>query len=144
LKLIVLYCTSSVYFTLLRNSTSRCKVQRTDHVPSDRPRAFCGLCPTVPAIIHARCADKSLARQERKQATATKLWIHSTYSPRSSIRFLAHYSYLLQAIQKKFRWLSVQPGLRGSNDLRVGRNMVTCQLFFQSREQVVVRRGQIR
>ena len=26
--------------------------------------------------------------------------------------------------------LSVQPGLRGSNDLRVGRKMVTFQLFF--------------
>ena len=40
--------------------------------------------------------------------------------------------------------LSVQPGLRGSNDLRVGRKMATFQLFFQFREQVVVRRGQIR
>ena len=40
--------------------------------------------------------------------------------------------------------LSVQPGLRGSNDLRVGRNMATFQVFFQSREQVVARRGQIR
>jgi hypothetical protein len=40
--------------------------------------------------------------------------------------------------------LSVQPGLRGSNDLRVGRKLATFQLFFQSREQVVVRRGQIR
>jgi len=40
--------------------------------------------------------------------------------------------------------LSFQPGLRGSNDLRVGRRMATFQLFFQSREQVVVRRSQIR
>jgi len=40
--------------------------------------------------------------------------------------------------------LSVQPGLRSSNDLRVGRKMTTFQFFFQSREQVVVRRGQIR
>jgi hypothetical protein len=40
--------------------------------------------------------------------------------------------------------LSVQPGLRGSNDLRVGRKMAIFQLFFfQSWEQVVVRRGQI-
>ena len=38
--------------------------------------------------------------------------------------------------------LSVQPGLRGSNDFRVGRKMATFQ-FFQSREQVVVLRGQI-
>jgi len=40
--------------------------------------------------------------------------------------------------------LSVQPGLGGSNDLRVGRKMATFQLFFQSRKQVVVRRGQVR
>jgi len=40
--------------------------------------------------------------------------------------------------------LSVQPGFRGSNDLRVGRKMTTFQLFYQSREQVVVRRGQVR
>jgi len=40
--------------------------------------------------------------------------------------------------------LSIQPGLRSRNDLRVGRKIATFQLFFQSREQVVVRRGQIR
>jgi len=52
---------------------------------------------------------------------------------------------LLQAIQKKkFRRLSVQLGLRGSNDVRVGRKIATFQLLFQSREQVVVRRSQIR
>jgi hypothetical protein len=33
---------------------------------------------------------------------------------------------------KKFRSLSVQPGLCSSNDLRVGRKMATFQLFFQS------------
>jgi len=38
----------------------------------------------------------------------------------------------LQATQKKFRNLSVQPDLRGSNGPRVGRKMVTFQLFFQS------------
>jgi hypothetical protein len=38
------------------------------------------------------CADKSLARPGRKQATATKLGIYSTYSPRSSIHFLARCS----------------------------------------------------
>ena len=35
------------------------------------------------------CADKSLARPVRKQATATKLGIYSTHSTRSSIHFLA-------------------------------------------------------
>ena len=34
--------------------------------------------------------------------------------------------------KKKFRKLSVQPGLRCSNDLCVGRIMATFQLFFQS------------
>ena len=65
------------------------------------------------AAGYYRAADKSLARPCRKQATATKFQ-------------------LLQAIQKKFRRLSVQPGLRGSNDLRVGRKMATFQSFFQS------------
>jgi len=36
----------------------------------------------------------------------------------------------MQATQKKFRNLSVQLGLRCSNDLRVGRKMATFQLFF--------------
>ena len=58
-------------------------------------------------------ADKSLARPGRKQATATKL-------------------YILQATQKQFRMLSVQPGLRVSNDRCVGRKMATFQLFFYS------------
>ena len=40
--------------------------------------------------------------------------------------------------------LYVQPGLRGSNDLRVEWKVATFQLFFQSREKVVVRWGQIR
>jgi len=37
----------------------------------------------------------------------------------------------LQATQKNFKNLSVQPGLCGCNDLRVGRKMATLQLFFQ-------------
>ena len=79
-----------------------------------------------------------------KQDTETKLGIYSTYSPRSSIHFLARCSNFCKPLKKKIRRLSVQPGLRGNNDLRVGQKMATFQLFFQSREQVVVRRGQIR
>jgi len=77
-------------------------------------------------------ADKSLAQPGRKQATATKLRIYSTYSPRSSIHFLARASNFCKPLKKKkkFRRMSVQPGLRGSNDLRAGRKMVTFQLFF--------------
>ena len=89
-------------------------------------------------------ADKSLARPGRKQSTATKLGIYSTYSPRSSIHFLVRCSNFCKQLKKKFRRLSVQPALRGSTDLRIGRKMATFQMFFQSREQVAVRQGQIR
>ena len=63
--------------------------------------------------LNYRVADKSLARPGRKQATATTLE-------------------LCKPLKKKFRNLSVQPGLRGINDLRVGREMATFQLFLQS------------
>jgi len=75
-------------------------------------------------------ADKSLARPGRKQATTTKLGIYSTCSPRSSIHFLARCSNFCNLLKKKFRMLSVQPGLRGSSDLRDGREMANFQLFF--------------
>ena len=89
-------------------------------------------------------ADKYLVRPGRKQTTATKIEICSTYSPQKSIHFLASCSNVCKPIKKKISMLSVQPGLRGSNDLRVGRKMATFQWFFQSSEQVVFRRGQIR
>ena len=80
-------------------------------------------------LVLRRGADKSLARPGRKQATATKLGIYSTYSPRSSIHFLALCSNFCKSLKKKFRSLSVQPGLRGSNDLRVGRKMAKFHFF---------------
>ena len=46
-------------------------------------------------------ADKSLARPGRKQATETKLGIYSTYSPRSSIHFLARCSNFCKPLKKK-------------------------------------------
>jgi hypothetical protein len=46
-------------------------------------------------------ADKSLARPGRKQAIATKLGIYSTYSPRSSIHFLARCSKFASHSKKK-------------------------------------------
>jgi hypothetical protein len=63
-------------------------------------------------VVFYRGADKSLVRPGRKQATATKL------------TFRSH--------SKIFRRLSVQPGLRGSKELHVGRKMATFQFFFQS------------
>src|SRR5215469_4308811 len=78
-------------------------------------------------------ADKSLARPGRKQATATKLGIYSTYSPRSSIHFLARCSAFCKPSKKKIRKLSVQPGLRGRNDFCVRRKSRPFDCFFQSR-----------
>ena len=96
-------------------------------------------------ICHTRGgADKSLARPGRRKSTAIKLGIFSTYSPRTSIHFLARCSNLCTPLKKKIRMFSVLPGLRGSNDLRVGRKMTNFQSFFQSREQMVVLLGQIR
>ena len=77
-------------------------------------------------------ANKSLPRPRRKQATATKLGIYLTYSPRSSMHFLARCSNFCKPLKEEFIRLSVQPGLRGSNDFRAGRKMATFQLFFFS------------
>ena len=46
-------------------------------------------------------ADKYLARPGRKQSTATKLGIYSTYSPRSSMYFLARCSNFCKPLKKK-------------------------------------------
>ena len=100
-------------------------------------------CPVFDTYIRG-CADKYLARPGRKQATATKLGIYSTYSPRSSIHFLARFSNFCKPPKKIQRMLSVQPGLRGSKNLCIRRKMMTFHLFYQSRKQVVVRRGQFR
>ena len=76
-------------------------------------------------------AEKSLARPGRKQTSATKLGMYSTYSPRSSIQFLALCSNFCKPLKKKkFRRLSVQTGLHGSNDLRVGRKRWPSSCFF--------------
>jgi len=48
-------------------------------------------------------ANKSLPRLGRKQATATKLGIYSTYSPRSSIHFLARCSDFCKSLKKKIQ-----------------------------------------
>jgi hypothetical protein len=67
--------------------------------------------PVTQRRIYYRGADKSLARPGRKQR------------PNSNFR---------KPLKKKIRYLSVQPGLRRSNNLRVGRKMATFQFFFQS------------
>ena len=54
----------------------------------------------MPICVTRGGADKSLARPERKQATATKLGIYSTYSPRSSIHVSARCSNFCKPLKK--------------------------------------------
>ena len=55
----------------------------------------------APWVVQVReGADKSLARPGRKRATATKLGIYSTYSPRSSTHFLARCSKFCKPLKK--------------------------------------------
>jgi len=75
---------------------------------------FCATCVKVPSYLKSseintkfshtsplwRNADKSLAQPGWKQATVTKLGIYSTYSPRSSIHFLAHCSNVCKPLKK--------------------------------------------
>ena len=51
-------------------------------------------------VILIGSADKPLAQPGRKQATATKLGIYSTYSPRSSIHFLSRCSNFCKTLKK--------------------------------------------
>jgi hypothetical protein len=110
-----------------------CEVQRISHYYDNSEVSICWIQRGITSLNlvfqwYVRGgADKSLARPGRKQATATKLGIYSTYSPQSSIHFLAHCSNFCQPLKKKFRKLSVQPGLCGSNDLHVGWKMATFQ-----------------
>jgi len=88
-------------------------------------------------------AGKSLARPGRKQTTATKLGIYSTYSPRSPIHFLARCSNFCKPLkQNSVDCPSNQLSAAAMTSRRTKNG--NFQLFFQSREQVVVRRGQIR
>ena len=47
-----------------------------------------------------KACDKSLARPERKQVTANKLRIHSTYCPRRSTHFLGRWSNFFKILKK--------------------------------------------
>jgi len=52
------------------------------------------------AVVIRGSADKSLARPGKKQAKATNLGIFSTYSPRSSMHFLARCSTFCKPLKK--------------------------------------------
>jgi len=51
--------------------------------------------------LRRRGADKFLAGLRRKQVTVNRLGIYSTYTPRSSIHFLAHCSNVCKPLKKK-------------------------------------------
>ena len=89
-------------------------------------------------------ADKSLARPGRKQATVTKLGIYSTYSPRSSVHFLARCSNFCKPLKKKSEFCPSNQVSVPAMTFPSDKKWRTFNYFFQSREQVVVRRGQIR
>jgi len=76
-------------------------------------------------------ADKSFDRLESKEATATNLVIYSTYSPRSSIHFKPVDLTFCKPLKiKKIGIFSVQTGLGGSINQRVGRKMSNFLMFF--------------
>ena len=89
-------------------------------------------------------ADKSLARPGRKQATATKLGIYSTYSPRSSIHFLTRYSNFCKPLKKNLEGCPSNQVSAAVMTSTPDENWRPFNFFFQCREQVVFRRGQIR
>ena len=111
------------------------------HMPSSY---FSTLEDMINLPFHKGGADKSLARPGRKQATATNFGIYSTYSLRSSIHFLARCSNFYKPLKKYSEGcLSNQvsaTAITSASDEK----WRTFNCFFQSREQVVVRRGQIR
>jgi len=90
------------------------------------------------------CTVKSLARPGRKQATAAKLGIYSTYSPRSSIHLLVCCSNFCKPLKKNEKeYLSNQVSAVEMTSA-ADEKWRPFNCFFQSREQVLVRRGQIR
>ena len=65
-----------------------------------------------------------------EKSYSDKTWSLFNILPTKLNTLLSPLLYLLQGTHKKFRRLSVQPGLRGSNDFRVGRKVANFQLFF--------------
>ena len=88
-------------------------------------------------------ADTSLARPGRKQITAKKHGIYSTFSPRNRNTFLTQLQLLLHTTLKNSEnCLSNQVSVAAMTSASEENSDIS--IVFQSREQVVVRRGQIR
>ena len=90
----------------------------------------------------SRDCCKSLARPGRKQATATELGIYSTYSPGSSIHFLARCSIFCQPFKKK--WECCPSNQVSAAVMSALDEKWRPSFSFQSRKQVVDRRCQNR
>ena len=89
-------------------------------------------------------ADKPLARPGRKQATATNLGIYSTSFTRSSIHFLARCSNFSKPLKKNSEGCPSNQVSAAAMTSVSDEKWRSFNCFFQSREQVVVRRDQIR
>jgi hypothetical protein len=83
-------------------------------------------------------ADKSLVRPGRKQATATKFGIYSTYPPRSSIHFLVRCSNFCKPLKKNSEGCPSNQGFVAAMTSMSDEKWQTFICFFQSREQAVV------
>jgi hypothetical protein len=77
-------------------------------------------------------ADKSLAPPGRKQALATKLGMYSTCTPWCSIHFLARCSNFCKPLKKN------SESCPSNQVSTAAMTSATSELFFQSKEQVVV------
>jgi len=89
-------------------------------------------------------AGKSLALPGRKQATVTKIGIYSTYSPRSSIHFLARWSNFCKPLKRNSEGYLYNQVFAATMTSTSDKKLRPSNCFFQSRELVVVRWGQIR
>jgi len=83
-------------------------------------------------------ADMSLAWPGRKQATATKLGIYSTYSPWSSVHFLAHCSNFCKPLKKNSEGCPSNQVSAAAMTSTSDEKWWPFNCFFQSRERVVV------
>ena len=98
---------------------------------------------TYSLLILRGGADKSLTRPGKKHTTTTKLGIYSTYSSRSKIHFLAHCSNFCKPFKKIQKFVLPTRSLQQQWPPPLEEKWGTLN-FFQSREQVVARRGQFR
>ena len=89
------------------------------------------------------CADKFSARPGRLNATVNKLGIYVTYTPLSSIHFIAHCSISCKPHKKFQNFVRPTSSPRQLWPQNRKKNS-DHSFFFQSKEQVVVQRGQIR